>query len=163
MREIFKGVATLVAAVHSGARQNNGPCAPMCRLLPAACSTALSFNTSDGTINPFLFLFLSSSSSRFPFFSSGAFWLVKDLKHLTGTVLIETQSGGYLEAVDDGSLTTGVPRRYCLGVHARTRVLKTSFILENERVCERERHTHTHTHQLCSTLFLSASFFIWFC
>eukprot|EP00729_Bicosta_minor_P023376 gene23376-19855_t len=41
----------------------------------------------------------------------GAFWLVKDLKHLTGTVLIETQSGGYLEAVDDGSLTTGVPRR----------------------------------------------------
>jgi len=40
----------------------------------------------------------------------GAFWLVNDLKFLKGNVLIETQSGGYLTAVDDGSLTTAVPR-----------------------------------------------------
>ena len=41
---------------------------------------------------------------------SGAFWLVTDSKHLSGTVLIETQSGGYLQAVDDGTMSTAVPR-----------------------------------------------------
>mmetsp|Transcript_18634 Transcript_18634/g.48580 ORF Transcript_18634/g.48580 Transcript_18634/m.48580 type:complete len:273 (+) Transcript_18634:255-1073(+) len=39
-----------------------------------------------------------------------AFWLVTALDQLVGNVLVETASGGYLTAVDDGTLTTALPR-----------------------------------------------------
>eukprot|EP00039_Didymoeca_costata_P026421 m.15898 g.15898 ORF g.15898 m.15898 type:complete len:273 (-) comp5520_c0_seq1:196-1014(-) len=40
----------------------------------------------------------------------GGFWLVTSNDHLRGNVLIETTSGGYISAVDDGTLTTAPPR-----------------------------------------------------
>lgn len=40
----------------------------------------------------------------------GAFWLVDKIEQLTGNVLIETQTGGYLTAIDDGTLSTALPR-----------------------------------------------------
>eukprot|EP00041_Stephanoeca_diplocostata_P042099 m.10213 g.10213 ORF g.10213 m.10213 type:complete len:275 (+) comp7256_c0_seq1:271-1095(+) len=39
-----------------------------------------------------------------------AFWLVTSTDHLVGNVLVETQSGGYLTAIDDGTVTTALPR-----------------------------------------------------
>lgn len=46
----------------------------------------------------------------FPSSKPGLFWLVSSASALTGSVLVETQSGGYLEAVDDGTLTVGLPK-----------------------------------------------------
>eukprot|EP00040_Diaphanoeca_grandis_P040206 m.261585 g.261585 ORF g.261585 m.261585 type:complete len:274 (-) comp42460_c0_seq1:104-925(-) len=40
----------------------------------------------------------------------GQFWLVKTFEHMLGNVLLETHAGGYITALDDGSVTATLPR-----------------------------------------------------